>query len=116
ATYQFRDAPRPDGGRFIAHLDRHHHIDRVLLVSGDRPSEVEYLAKEVGIANVHAGQNPEQKVAITRAEVARAPTIFVGDGINDAPALQAATVGVAMGVASDVTTQAAGAVILDSSL
>ncbi len=116
ATYQFRDAPRPDGNAFVAHLDKHHHIDRVMLVSGDRANEVEYLAREVGIDLVRAGQTPEQKVAITREETERAPTIFVGDGINDAPALLAATVGVAMGVASDVTTQAAGAVILDSSL
>jgi heavy metal translocating P-type ATPase len=116
ATYQFRDAPRPDGNAFVTHLDKHHHIDRVMLVSGDRANEVEYLAREVGIDLVRAGQTPEQKVAITREETERAPTIFVGDGINDAPALLAATVGVAMGVASDVTTQAAGAVILDSSL
>ncbi|MCW5756783.1 MAG: heavy metal translocating P-type ATPase [Phycisphaeraceae bacterium] len=116
ATYQFRDAPRPDGSAFVTHLDKHHHIDRVMLVSGDRANEVEYLAKEVGIELVLAGQTPEQKVAITREETQSAPTIFVGDGINDAPALLAATVGVAMGVASDVTTQAAGAVILDSSL
>ena len=116
ATYQFRDAPRPDGKAFVKHLARRHHIDRVMLVSGDRASEVEYLAREVGIEQVLAGQSPEQKVEITRQETERAPTIFVGDGINDAPALITATVGVAMGAASDVTTQAAGAVILDTSL
>lgn len=116
ATYQFRDAPRPDGRAFVGHLERQHGIDRVMLVSGDRASEVEYLAREVGIEHVLASQAPEQKVEITRRETERAPTIFVGDGINDAPALLAATVGVAMGAASDVTTQAAGAVILDTSL
>jgi len=69
----------------------------------------------VGIREVHAGQSPEQKLALVRAEVQRAPTVFLGDGINDAPALAAATVGIAFGE-GDIATEAAGAVILDSSL
>jgi P-type E1-E2 ATPase len=88
----------------------------VLLVSGDRQSEVQYLADRVGITEVHAGQTPEEKVAITRREASLAPTLFVGDGINDAPALAAATVGLAFGHQSEITTEAAGAVILDTSL
>jgi len=88
----------------------------VLLVSGDRESEVRYLADLVGITEIHAGQTPEQKLAIVRRETAAAPTVFVGDGINDAPALTAATVGIAFGQNSDITSEAAGAVILDSSL
>jgi P-type E1-E2 ATPase len=86
------------------------------LVSGDREPEVRYLADRVGITDVHAGQIPEQKVAITQAETARAPTLFVGDGINDAPALVAVTVGIAFGHRSDIATEAAGAVIMDTSL
>jgi heavy metal translocating P-type ATPase len=116
ALFRFRDAPRADGRPFIEHLRPRHHVTKVMLVSGDRESEVAYLASQVGITDVHAAQSPEQKVEITRAETARAPTLFVGDGINDAPALMAATVGVAFGTASDVTTEAAGAVIMDSSL
>ncbi len=59
---------------------------------------------------------PEEKVAIVREETARTKTLFLGDGINDAPALLAATVGVAFGQNSDITAEAAGAVILDASL
>jgi heavy metal translocating P-type ATPase len=116
ATFRFHDAPRADSRPFIRHLQPRHHLDRVLLVSGDRELEVQYLAERVGITDVHAGCSPEEKVAITRAETARAPTLFVGDGINDAPALATATVGVAFGHQSEITTEAAGAVIMDSSL
>ena len=116
ATCRFRDEPRVDGAPFIAHLGRRHRFDRVLLVSGDRGSEVRYLAEQVGITEVFAGQSPEDKLALVRAETAKASTLFLGDGINDAPALTAATVGVAFGQHSDITSEAAGAVIMDTSL
>jgi P-type E1-E2 ATPase len=66
--------------------------------------------------NVYAQRSPEEKVAITRAETARAPTLFIGDGINDAPALATATAGLAFGHQSEITAEAAGAVIMDTSL
>ncbi len=116
ATMRFRDQPRADGASFIHHLRPNHHFTRVMIVSGDRESEVRYLAEQVGIEEVHASQSPEQKLEIVRRETARAPTAFLGDGINDAPALTAATVGVAFGQNSDITSEAAGAVIMDSSL
>ena len=116
ATYRFHDAPRADSRSFITHLRPRHQLDRILLVSGDRESEVRYLADRVGIDEVYAGQTPEQKVAITREETRRAPTLFIGDGINDAPALVTATVGLAFGHQSEITTEAAGAVIMDTSL
>lgn len=116
ATYRFRDTPRKDGAPFIHHLAPRHAIDRTLIVSGDRESEVRYLADLVGITEVYASQSPEQKLAIVNAETARARTMFVGDGINDAPALMAATVGIAFGQNSDVTTEAADVVVMDSSL
>ncbi len=116
ADLRFRDQPRSDGAPFIRHLRRRHGIDRVILASGDRESEVRYLAETVGIRQVYAGQTPEQKLEIVRAETRRANTVYLGDGVNDAPALTAATVGVAFGRNSDVTAEAAGAVILDASL
>ncbi len=116
ATCRFRDEPRPEGRSFIRHLRPRHGVARVLLVSGDRESETRHLAEKVGIGEVHASQCPEEKLALVRRETAIAPTLFLGDGINDAPALTAATVGVAFGQATDVTAEAAGAVIMDSSL
>jgi len=116
ATCQFRDTPRREGAPFVQHLSPRHRIDRTMLVSGDRASEVEYLAGQIGISVVYAGQSPEEKLEIVRRETAVAGTIYVGDGINDAPALAAATVGIAFGQHSDVTSQAADAVVLDSSL
>jgi len=116
ATFRYRDEPRAEGKAFIGHLKPYHGFERVLLVSGDRESEVRYLAKKVGITEVHAGQSPEQKLALVREETEKAGTVFMGDGINDSPALTAATVGIAFGQGSDVTAEAAGVVILDSSL
>jgi heavy metal translocating P-type ATPase len=116
ATFQFRDEPRPEGRTFVQHLGTRHGFTRVMLVSGDRESEVRDLAEKVGISIIYASQSPEQKLALVREETARAATVFVGDGINDAPALTAATVGIAFGQASDVTTEAAGAVVLDRAL
>jgi heavy metal translocating P-type ATPase len=116
ATLRFRDEPRADGRSFIHHLGPRHHFNRVLIVSGDRESEVRYLADQLGINEVHFSQTPEQKVERVQKETARANTVFMGDGINDAPALTAATVGIAFGQNSDITAEAAGAVIMESSL
>ena len=116
AALRFHDAPRRDSRTFIEHLQPRHRVDKVMLVSGDRESEVKYLAETVGITEVHAGKSPEEKVEIVKQEVARHKTLFVGDGINDAPALLAATVGVAFGTASDITAEAADAVVLELAL
>src|SRR6201993_602937 len=116
AAIRFHDAPRKDSASFIRHLEPKHGVGKVMLVSGDRESEVKYLAESVGISEVHAGKSPEEKVAIVKEETAKARTLFVGDGINDAPALMAATVGVAFGSRNDITTEAADAVVLETAL
>ena len=116
AVLRFRDEPRGDSRALVEHLAPRHGIKRVMLVSGDRVAEVQDLAQRIGIKIVHGGQSPEDKVGIVRDEMTKAPTLFVGDGINDAPALAAATVGVAFGRANDIIAEAAGAVLLDPSL
>ena len=115
-TLQFRDEPRADGHSFISHLGPRHQFERVMLVSGDRAEEVNHLARLVGITEVHASQTPEQKLAIVREITRTQATLFMGDGINDAPALSAATVGIAFGAQNEITSEASGAVILESSL
>ena len=113
---RFRDTPRSDAQSFVRHLRPRHGVTRTVIISGDAASEVNYLATHVGVDAVHAGISPEGKLAIVRQETLLAQTIFLGEGINDAPAMTAATVGVAFGSGSDITTEAADAVILDSSL
>ena len=116
AAFRFRDAPRAESHSFINHLGPKHQFKRVMIVSGDRESEVRYLAQQVGISEVYAQKSPEEKLAIVRKETAIAKTLYVGDGINDAPAMMASTVGLAIGQNSEVTTEAAGVVIMDNSL
>src|SRR5579859_6541577 len=116
ALFGFEDCPRSDSRIFVSHLSPHHRISHVILVSGDREAEVQSLAAKIGIGAAFGAKSPEEKVEIVRAETARAKTVFLGDGINDAPAMQAATVGVAFGSENDITAEAADAVILETSL
>lgn len=116
ASLHFHDAPRAESKSFISHLMPAHQFKKIMLVSGDRESEVNYLAKIVPFTEIYASQSPEQKLAIVRNERKKAPTVFMGDGINDAPALTAATVGIAFGQHSNVTAEAAGAVIMENTL
>ena len=113
---RFHDRPRKEGKPFISHLKPRHHVNHLMILSGDRESEVQHLAGIVGITDVRSSLAPEEKLKIVRAETEKAPTLFLGDGINDAPAMMAATVGVAFGQNSDITAEAAGAVILEPTL
>ena len=93
-----------------------HQVEELVILSGDRDIEVRHLAEIVGIRDVRAGLTPEQKLQIVREHKAKKPTLFLGDGINDAPAMLAATTGVAFGQNSDITAEAASAVIMEASL
>jgi heavy metal translocating P-type ATPase len=116
AHYRFRDSPRADSKSFIKHLLPKHGIQKCMIISGDREEEVKYLATTVGITEVYASKSPEEKVDLVVKETKQAKTAYLGDGINDAPALMAATVGIAFGRNSDITAEAAGAVVIDNTL
>lgn len=116
AHFTFHDIPRHDSVSFITHLGPKHKFQKVMIVSGDREEEVRYLADQVGIKEIYASKTPEEKVAIVQQETNLQPTVYVGDGINDAPAMTVATIGIVLGQNSDITTEAAGAVIIESSL
>ncbi|GDX36191.1 metal-transporting ATPase [Alphaproteobacteria bacterium] len=113
---KFRDQPRLESHSFIDHLGPEHNFNKIILLSGDRHNEVEYFAKNLGIKEFYSSQTPEQKLAIVKNETKQAKTLFMGDGINDAPALMLATVGIAFGKNNNITSESAGAVILENNL
>jgi Zn2+/Cd2+-exporting ATPase len=91
---------------------------RTLLVTGDRRETAERVAASVGIDEVHADTLPQQKVEIVRRLQAEGCRVaFVGDGVNDGPALATADVGVAMGLAgTDVALETADVALLSDDL
>jgi Cu+-exporting ATPase len=87
---------------------------RVVLVSGDRQDVCENVAAAVGITEVYSRQLPGEKLELIRKFSAEGSTVMVGDGINDAPALARATVGVSISRATDVAMQSANVILLRS--
>jgi heavy metal translocating P-type ATPase len=88
-------------------------VDRIVVLSGDRKEVAQAVGTRLGVDVVLAERTPEEKVQAVRDERSRAVTVMVGDGINDAPALAAADVGVAMGArGSSASSEAADAVIV----
>lgn len=107
AGLAFADEPRPSAAAAVARL-REAGITSVL-VTGDHAASALVLAAAVGIERVHAGVLPEEKLGLVRELSATEGAVaMVGDGINDAPALAAADLGIAMGSGTDVAIAAAG--------
>jgi len=105
------DPVRPDSPRALRAM-RRAGIERVVLVTGDHPEVAETVGAGIGADLVLAERSPEEKVAAVLAERARGPVLMVGDGINDAPALAAADVGVAMGARGATASAEAADVVL----
>jgi heavy metal translocating P-type ATPase len=105
------DPVRPDAARTIDAL-REDRISRIVMVTGDRPEVADTIGAVIGVDEVLAERTPADKLDAVRLERDRAPVIMVGDGINDAPALALADVGVAMGArGSGASAEAADAVL-----
>jgi P-type E1-E2 ATPase len=109
------DRPRADAGGLAPQL-RDAGIRHVAMVTGDRAAVAQQIGDRLGIDRVYADQSPEQKLEVVRALQSNeelAPVMMVGDGINDAPALALADVGIAMGMAgATIASETADAVIV----
>ncbi|MBI3684130.1 MAG: cadmium-translocating P-type ATPase [Acidobacteria bacterium] len=112
-----RDRVRQGVKKAVHILDHHLGIHHVLMLTGDRKRAAEAIARELEIPHVEAELLPEQKLDRIRNLAAHGHTVaMAGDGINDAPALAAAHVGIAVSGASDITAEAADVVYMGQSL
>lgn len=109
-----QDEIRPESRQIIQYL--HSRNIKTILLSGDRNAKTAAVARELGIDEVIAEQNPAQKLEQIAALTAQAPTAMVGDGINDAPALAKATIGISMSDASQIALQTADVVLMNNGI
>jgi len=108
------DEIRPEAKQVINML--HANGIKTVLLSGDKKEKSEAVAKQLGIDEVIAEQTPEQKLEKIAAYNAIVPTAMIGDGINDAPALAKATVGISLSDATQVAMQSAQVVLMNHGL
>jgi cation transport ATPase len=112
----FADRIRPEASRTFERL-RALGVARIVLVTGDRRDVADKVAATIGADAVVADATPEAKVAVAREEQLRAPTLMIGDGINDAPVLASAEIGVAMGArGAAAASEAADMIVMVDSL
>jgi Cu+-exporting ATPase len=109
-----RDEVRPEAISIVQYL-RHRDI-RTVLLSGDRLNKCRQLANLLGIDEVIAEKKPEEKMAVIEDLTLQGPTAMVGDGINDAPALAKATIGISLSEASQIAMQTADVVLMNSGI
>ena len=112
-----RDRPRDDAATVMAAL-REHGVSRLVMITGDHASPAAAVGRELAVDDVRAGQLPHQKVEVIRSlQRDFGPVAMIGDGINDAPALAASDVGIAMGaIGSDAALETADIALMDDQL
>lgn len=108
------DTLRPEAKEVVRFLQSKN--IKTILLSGDRYNKSRQIADALGIDEVIAEQTPEQKLQTIADLNAQAPTVMVGDGINDAPALAKATIGISMSDATQIAMQSAQVVLMNSGL
>jgi Cu+-exporting ATPase len=109
-----QDEIRPEASGVIQYLKQKG--IKTYLLSGDRQAVCEMVATRLGIDVILAEQSPQQKLDKIASLTAAAPTVMIGDGINDAPALAKATIGISLSEASQVAVQTADVVLMNSGL
>src|SRR5690606_28577830 len=109
-----KDEIRPEAKSVVSYL--HSKGIKTILLSGDSLERTKALAAEAGISEVIAEQSPEQKLKKIEELSAQEPTVMIGDGINDAPALAKATIGISMSDASHLAMQTAQVVLMNQGL
>ncbi len=108
------DEIRPESKEIIAHLKRLGL--KTILLSGDRKEKCKMMQEKLGLDEFIAEQSPEEKLIKIAALSKESPTAMVGDGINDAPALAKATIGISLSEASQLAIQSAQVVLMNSGL
>jgi P-type Cu+ transporter len=109
-----QDELRPESKSVISYL--HGRGIKTILLSGDKKEKTDAMGKLLGIDTVISEQTPEQKLQKIADLTAANPTAMVGDGINDAPALAKATIGISMSEASQIAVQSAQVVLMNHGL
>jgi Cd2+/Zn2+-exporting ATPase len=117
AWIRLMDEPREEAANLVSELDRMHIA--TIMLTGDNQNTARMVAAELGIENYHAAMLPQEKLEFIENLVKNEKKMIgmVGDGVNDAPSLVAATVGISMGeIASAITSQAADVVLINNHL
>jgi Cu2+-exporting ATPase len=112
ALVALADQVRPSARAAVAHLTTLGMTP--VMITGDADAVAKTVADDLGIERFYARVLPQEKARIVRALKAGGPTVFVGDGINDAPALQEADLGVAIGAGTHVAIESAALVLVES--
>ncbi|MBK8051640.1 MAG: heavy metal translocating P-type ATPase [Anaerolineales bacterium] len=110
------DTLRPEAAETVKELHALG-IQRIAMITGDNPAAANYIAQQANITEVYAGLLPEEKLDLIRKISSEGKVVMVGDGVNDAPALASAQVGIAMGAGgTDVALETADVVLMSSDL